>query len=51
MGTRAGWDLVGVDFGRDGSLADEALAYGEHVVVLEPADLREFVIKALKESA
>jgi len=46
-----GWDLVEVDFGRDGSLADEALAYGEHVVVLEPQDLREFVVRTLQESA
>ena len=46
-----GWDLVEVDFGRDGSLTDEALAYGEHVVVLEPEDLRKHVIEMLRESA
>jgi proteasome accessory factor B len=46
-----GWDLLEVAFGRDGSLADEALAYGEDIIVLEPPDLREFVIQRLKEVA
>ena len=46
-----GWDLLEVDFARDGSLADEALAYGEDIVVLEPHDLRDFVIQRLKEAA
>ncbi len=46
-----GWDLVEVPFGRDGSLVDEALAYGEHVVVLDPPDLRDFVMQRLRELA
>jgi proteasome accessory factor B len=46
-----GWDLMEVDFGSDGSLVDEALAYGEDIVVLEPHDLRDFVIQRLKEAA
>jgi proteasome accessory factor B len=49
--SREGWDLLEVDFGRDGSLVDEALAYGEDVIVLDPPDLRQFVIQRLKESA
>ncbi|HSV39595.1 MAG TPA: WYL domain-containing protein [Nocardioidaceae bacterium] len=46
-----GWDHLEVSFGRDGSLVDEVLGHGENVIVLEPPDLREAVIRELKAVA
>lgn len=49
--TPQGWDLVEVSFGRDGSLVDEVLSYGADVIVVDPPELREWVIQGLKEVA
>jgi proteasome accessory factor B len=46
-----GWELVEVSFASDGSFLDEVLGYAEHVVVVEPADLRRLVVARLEESA
>ena len=46
-----GWDLLEVAFGRDGSIVDEVLSYGQDVIVVEPADLRDWVIQGLKAVA
>jgi proteasome accessory factor B len=43
-----GWDRLCVRFGRDGAIVDEVLSYAEDVIVLEPEDLRGWVIHALE---
>jgi proteasome accessory factor B len=43
-----GWDLVTTRFGDVGWFADNAARFGPDVVVLDPPDLREAVIRRLK---
>jgi proteasome accessory factor B len=47
---RPGDDLVVVPFERAADLADEVLGYADAVVVLGPADLREAVVRRLREA-
>ena len=46
-----GWDLVEVPFARTDALADEVLGYGADVVVHEPPELRELVVRRLRAAA
>ena len=43
-----GWDLVEVAFSDAGWYADYIASFGADVVVIEPVDLREAVIRKLK---
>ncbi|MDR2987893.1 MAG: WYL domain-containing protein, partial [Nocardiopsaceae bacterium] len=43
-----GWDLVEVAFSDAGWYADYIASFGSDVVVIEPVDLREAVIRRLK---
>ncbi len=45
-----GWELVEVDYGSTDQLADEVLTYGADVVVEEPAEVREAVVRRLREA-
>ena len=45
-----GWDLVAVPFTRASDLADEIAAYTDAVLVLEPASLRESVLRRLRDA-
>jgi predicted DNA-binding transcriptional regulator YafY len=47
-GTTAGWDEVRLLVGDAGGLAQELAGYGPDVVVLEPADVRDEVIRRLE---
>jgi proteasome accessory factor B len=49
--TPPGWDRVEVAYGRTDALADEVLGYGADVVVEAPADLREMVVRRLRQVA
>jgi proteasome accessory factor B len=46
--TEPGWDLVTTRFTDVGWFADSAASFGPDVVVLDPPDLREAVIRRLK---
>jgi proteasome accessory factor B len=46
-----GWDRLLVTFGASDAFADELLSYGANVVVLGPEDVRENVIRRLRETA
>jgi proteasome accessory factor B len=46
----AGWDLLDVRHGSTESLADELLGYGADVVAVAPQDLRDTVVRRLRES-
>ena len=46
----AGWELLEVRYGATESFADELLGYGADVVVLTPQDLRDAVVRRLRES-
>jgi len=46
-----GWDLVEVPFARTDAFADEVLGYGADVVVQEPPELRELVVRRLRAAA
>jgi proteasome accessory factor B len=46
--TAKGWDLITARFGDLGWFADYAASFGPDVVVLDPPDLREAVIRRLK---
>jgi proteasome accessory factor B len=46
----AGWDLLDVRHGSTDSLADELLGYGADVVAVAPQDLRDTVVRRLRES-
>jgi proteasome accessory factor B len=43
-----GWDLVTTRFADVGWFADYAASFGQDVVVLDPPDLREAVLRRLK---
>jgi proteasome accessory factor B len=45
---RAGWDLVEVPFSDVGWYSEHLASFGADVVVIEPADLRDAVIRRLK---
>ena len=47
----AGRDLVAVPYDRTGDLADEITGYTDAVLVLGPAELREEVVRRLREAA
>jgi proteasome accessory factor B len=47
----AGWDRLQVPYGRSYQFADEILAYGDHVVVEGPEDLRATVLDRLRAAA
>jgi predicted DNA-binding transcriptional regulator YafY len=49
--TEPGWDLVSVAFGSAAALAEELASHGPDVVALEPAELRDLVIGALRSVA
>jgi proteasome accessory factor B len=46
-----GWDLLSVTYGAGEALADEVLGYGADVVVLGPEEVRESVLRRLREVA
>jgi proteasome accessory factor B len=50
-GTPEGWDRLSVRYGATEALADEVLGYGADVVVLEPEEVRDSVVRRLRELA
>ena len=48
LGSTRGWDMISVPFSDVGWFADHLASFGADLVVLEPADLREAVIRRLK---
>jgi proteasome accessory factor B len=46
-----GWDRLEATFGATDAFADEVLGYGADVVVLAPEDVRESVVRRLREAA
>ncbi len=48
---RDGWDRLEVDFASAETLADEVLEYGADVVVVEPAEVRDEVVRRLERVA
>ena len=46
-----GWERLDVRYGASDAFADEVLAYGADVVVLAPEDVRESVVRRLREAA
>jgi len=50
-GTRPGWDRLSVRYGGSDAFADEVLGYGADVVVLGPPDVRDSVVRRLREAA
>ena len=49
--TTAGWDSLTVSYGAPEAFADELLGYGAEVVVLRPPEVRESVVRRLREVA
>jgi proteasome accessory factor B len=47
----AGWDRLTVTYGATDAFADELLGYGAEVVALGPAEVRESVVRRLREVA
>ncbi len=47
----SGWERLTVTYGATEAFADELLGYGADVVVLAPADVRETVVRRLREAA
>ncbi len=47
----AGWERLLVSFGRAAALADEVLGYAADVVVLAPDEVRDSVVRRLREAA
>ncbi|MDO8107754.1 WYL domain-containing protein [Isoptericola sp. b441] len=45
-----GWDVLAVPYTRASDLADEIAAYTDAVVVLDPPELRESVVRRLREA-
>jgi proteasome accessory factor B len=43
-----GWDTVSVPFSEPGYFADQVASFGADVVVIDPPDLRDAVIRRLK---
>jgi proteasome accessory factor B len=50
-GTPDGWDRLSVRYGATEALADEVLGYGADVVVLAPDEVRDSVVRRLRELA
>jgi proteasome accessory factor B len=46
-----GWERLDATYGSTDSFADEVLGYGADVVVLAPQDVREYVVRRLREAA
>ena len=46
-----GWERLDAKYGASDAFADEVLGYGPDVVVLAPADVRESVLRRLREAA
>jgi proteasome accessory factor B len=46
-----GWERLDATYGSTDSFADEVLGYGADVVVLAPADVRDYVVRRLREAA
>ncbi len=46
-----GWDRLTASYGATDAFADEVLGYGADVVVLTPQDLRDTVVRRLREAA
>lgn len=46
-----GWDRLTATYGATDAFADEVLGYGPDVVVLSPQDVRESVVRRLREAA
>jgi proteasome accessory factor B len=46
-----GWERLTVRYGADDAFADEVLSYGADVLVLEPPELRESVVRRLQDAA
>jgi len=44
-----GWERLTASYGASDAFADEILGYGAEVVVLQPQDLRESVVRRLQE--
>jgi proteasome accessory factor B len=47
-GPAEGWDVVELDYGSTDQLADEVLTHGADVVVEQPVELRETVVRRLR---
>ena len=50
-GLTDGWDRLTVTYGAGDAFADEVLSYGADVVVLEPQEVRDYVVRRLDEAA
>jgi len=50
-GTPPGWDRLSVRYGGSDAFADEVLGYGADVVVLGPPEVRDSVVRRLREAA
>jgi proteasome accessory factor B len=48
-GTAAAWERLTVSYGATEAFADEVLGYGADVVVLGPEEVRESVLRRLRE--
>ena len=46
-----GWERLTVTYGAGDAFADELLGYGAEVVILEPREIRESVVRRLREAA
>ena len=46
-----GWERLAVRYGSTDAFSDELLGYGADVVLLEPTDLRDHVVRRLREAA
>jgi len=44
-----GWDELVVPFGDEETLAEEVASYGPDVVALDPAQLRDAVVRRLRD--
>ena len=47
----AGWDRLEATYGAGDAFADEVLGYGADVVVVSPQDVRDDVVRRLREAA
>jgi proteasome accessory factor B len=50
-GVPAGWERLTVRYASSDAFADEVLGYAADVVVLEPQDVRDYVVRRLREAA
>ncbi|NUS52836.1 MAG: WYL domain-containing protein, partial [Nocardioidaceae bacterium] len=51
QGVDPGWERLEVTFGSSDAFGDEILGYGADVVLEEPAEIRGWVVRRLREAA